>query len=218
MNILFIILALACASLPGLAVCTLLKIKENRTLHSIALSYCIFFTAFSLLAYLGLLEKALIAATVCILAASMLLLMTFYFAKRLIFNNLHYVVYLLGIFITTLFYYSLFGATSDLPADLYTHLERYQRSLADLGDEHIDLTFQSLNWLKQGYGWYYFLAALSILANASSIEVLESTGVITNSLFFISLFSFSRTVFQQSKAATITVSYTHLTLPTILRV
>lgn len=200
MSIPFILLALACSALPGLAVCVLLNIKENRLLHSIAFSYSLFFIVFSLFSYLEILEKALSAATIVILVTSVFFLFIAYSRKRLSLENTQSMSYVVGIVFISLLYNLFFGAASDLPSDLYAHMERFQRALSDLNSDLIDSQFQSTAWLKQGYVWYYFLAVLSTLTKASSTEVLESVGVVTNSLFFISLFSFSRTIFQSHKS------------------
>ena len=202
MSIEFILLALTCTTLPGLAACRLLNIKQNRTLHSIALSYCIFFIVFSLFSALQILEQALSITILSILIASASLILLTNSVKSESGHNLRSALYLSGIFVATITYNYLFGAASDLPSDLYAHLERFQRALSDLSDDDIDSGFQSVNWLRQGYGWYYFLAVIAGLTNATSAQVLESTNIVTNTLLFTSLFAFSRTLFQQHRAVT----------------
>ena len=203
MNIPFIFLALACLTVPGWAACTWLNIKENRILHSIAISYSIFFLAFSLCSYFKVIEGTLIITTLATLVASTLLIIIAYAKKRLLINGFEQLPYVIGIFLCALIYNLIMGVASDVPSDIYAHFERFQRVLADLNNEPIDEVMQSRHWLKQGYGWYYFLAAMASTTSATSIDVIESVSVITNTLFFISLFCFSRSLFNDRTAAAI---------------
>ena len=203
MNIPFIFLAIACLTVPGWAACTWLNIKENRILHSIAISYSIFFLVFSLCSYFKVIEGALIIAVLSTLAASMLLVAIAYTKKRLLINGFEQLPYVIGIFLCAFTYNLILGVASDVPSDIYAHLERFQRVFDDLNNEPIDEVLQSRHWLKQGYGWYYFLAAIASTTSATSVDVIDSVSVITNTLFFISLFCFSRSLFNDRTAAVI---------------
>ena len=199
MNLLFIFVLVSFLLAPGLALSRIFKIKKNLVLHSVALSYSTFYLVFSITSYFKVIETALIPISLSITIACAITVLFFFSTKRLIVRDLTTSIYLTLIVALIVAYNFIFGASSDLPSDLYAHLERFQRVLFDLNNESVDYSLQSISWTKQGYGWYYFLAVCSSLSGVTSSELVESMSLVANTLFLMCFFSFASFIFKQDK-------------------
>ena len=199
MNILFIIAVTAFLLAPGIVLSYALKIKEHLILSSIALSYSSFFLIFTCTSYFQILESAIVPIVLVITATSLLFVTFLFSTKRISIGGIKEAIHVVGIVLVVLIYNLTLGAASDLPSDLYAHLERFQLVLSDLNDESVNQSLQFISWSSQGYAWYYFLAIAASLTEATSAQLIESASLVTNALFFTCLYCFSCSVFRQNK-------------------
>lgn len=198
MNLYYIALLSAYLTLPGFALSKALRIKANA-LNSVALSYSIFVLTYigvkqanMTLQHLSLLTLIIVSASAIICCAHL-----WRFNKNSGLNSSHY--YLFGIIFSIFLYHLFVRAYSEVPADIYAHLERFQSIQARINQ---DLLIESTSWrsllLHQSKVWYHLLAIASSQTGATTAAVIESTTAITSSAFLLAVFTFSLSVFKES--------------------
>lgn len=214
MSLSFIFLAIVSLYLPGLSLALLFRIKSNLTLNSIALSYSLFFLLYTLLLYTGSLASYLYNSYLTILIVSFCYLIFYSIKNKHVFTS-HKDAHIPFLIVFAVFIYHFFvGAYTEIPADLYAHLERYQFALNELSKTNLTKPPHLSNLIEQGYGWYSFLAILTKLAPISIPLFVESVSLISNSTFLLCIYFLAKRVFSTSNntslIALITVAFTCL--------
>ena len=195
----FIIASISMLTIPGLAVAFALKIKNQLVLTSIALSYSIFFVIFMLLSSSKNLTSHFINAYTIIISSSLLFIVFQTIKnKTLRFSNRDALV--ISSIACLVFSYIYFaGAFTEVPSDLYTHLERYQYAHSKLSANIAINQSKLIVFLLQNQIWYYFLSLNAIVFPLSSAQLVESTAFVTNFIFLVSVYFFSTTIFSNKK-------------------
>ena len=211
MDITFIFIIFCFLFLPGATLVKILNIQNNKILHSITLSYCSYFTLFGITSYFQVLERTLFIGMLSLTIISACLLFFVASWKRNYSIKITPEWYsVLGIVITVFFYSTVFGASNDLPADLYTHMERMQIALADLTNKTAHSKAQSVDIFNQGYAWYYLIAVIADFTATESNSIVESVSFVTNSILLVGLFSFAKSIFNKRKNASFIATLTCL--------
>jgi len=201
MNILYLAIFAAHLLAPGIAIANAARI-QNNPLTFVAISYSLFVITYVISNQLGLGTIAFYRIVSATLAISIILCATQLWAKRkeikIEFKSDY--LCLLGIILSVVAYHGFHGAFAEVPADVYSHLERFQS---------IKLTFEnesalvSRDWesllTSKSYAWYHLLAIVAMQASATNIEVLESSAIITNSVFLIAVYLLGITIFREAK-------------------
>ena len=214
MQLSYVLAAAVSISFPGLALVLLFRIKSNLTLNSIALSYSVFFLLYTLLLYTGNLANYLYWSYLAVLAMSFFYLIYYSISNKRFFSNFKNILIPLAIVFFVFVYNSLVGAYTEIPSDLYAHLERYQFALNALSKTNISNLPDLSNLLKQGFGWYSFLAILTKYVPISMSALVESVSFISNTVFLLCIYFFAKSIFSRSNNAALialaTVAFTSL--------
>ncbi len=196
----FTLIYLASLVLPGLFLCRWFK-KKPSPLLVIALSYSLFCMAVSASNLFQLPANNFVfgyLAGVVIGGAVSLRKTTFslpFFKPVFVIGGLSFI------------YQLLFSAYSEVPADMYTHLERIQRAIGLLQDNKLGPPLDLQQIFKQGLGVYYFFVAMCLKPLTLELsEVFWVIDYLNRTLFLIGVFFFSKKVFKASRNA-IGVSY-----------
>ena len=159
----FIIAAISLLTIPGLAIAFALKIKKQLALTSIALSYSLFFVIFILLSSSENLTSHFIYAYTIIIPISLLFIVFQTIKnKTLRFSNRDVIaISSIACFVFSYIYFA--GAFTEVPSDLYTHLERYQYAHSKLSANITVNQSKLVIFLLQNQIWYYFLSLNAIV-------------------------------------------------------
>ncbi len=184
--------------MPGFALTRLLKIEKNLLVNGFAFSYVIFFLVFWVCCIFQIVETAMAISMAFIVLFSSVYLLTQInkgLLKSIQAVDCFCVFGLLGVLVA---YHAIVGAASDLPADVYTHMERFQLVKQDLLTDSPNPALQTIGLpLLQSYLWYYFVAMVASFTSVSSSAVLESTSVVSVTVFLVSVYGFASNVFKQ---------------------
>lgn len=94
----------------------------------------------------------------------------------------------------------IFGAYSEIPSDLYAHLERYQAALEQQSNGNFGPSKSMAQLFSQGGKiWYQLIAVLSNETNSSTLTTLSTVVLVTKTLFLTSIYYFSAWVFQKNQ-------------------
>ena len=209
-SLLFMIIYLGCLILPGLAIHRLLNLKLDYYLSSLSLSYSLFALTFIVSNHYSVtVSSFLIGYLLLIFISSAYLTVSFYrsrYASNFSKTNsrLGYFWPIIGIALASGVYQILFGSFTEVPVDLYAHLERYQAALAKIDSNSLGRALGWKNLLLQDSGvFYYLIAGISWLTKLTSHEALLTIDFLNRSLFLIAVFHFSRIVFKGSPEITL---------------
>jgi len=198
MSINFILLLVALLSLPGFALTTALKLKQNRFLITFAFSYALFTLALIISKSLSISHTHFSYAVGVYLICSIVVL----FIKKEGLNKPNQPCNLAAIVvgITVMIYHILVSPYNEIPADIYAHIERYQSAytLQQLNHLGPQLTAPELLMQKAGI-WYHLLAFTAHITNTSIDDVVYSTTLVSKLLFLIGLYYFGLSVFKNNK-------------------
>lgn len=182
---------------PGAALTKLINFKAAQgPLSWIALSYIIFALVFINFNYLQLPGYAftwliLLIVLICI----------FYLIKnrRDCSKNLNdKMISSLLILIISGLYQALFGSFNEIPSDLYTHLENYQKSNNNLANNSLGLKLTWAQIVSQKSGvFYYLVSTVNQLTNLDTRLVVELVDFSNRTLFLLAIFWFSKILFKQ---------------------
>ncbi len=201
MDIPFLLVSLNCLLLPGFALAKILKLDKNLLLNSVALSYVIFFLVFWVCCIFQIIESALmfLMLSIALLSSVYLIILV----RKGMFLSIRVIdsCCVFGLVGTIFIYHALFGAASDLPGDLYTHMERFQLISDDLHTASPNQALQTIGLPLQSYLWYYFVAMVASFTSISSGAVIESVAALSVCLLLISVYSFACSVFHQHRKA-----------------
>jgi len=183
--------------LPGYILQFKLKLDLNWFLSSLSISYTLFALLFVAANYFS------VSANFFIIGYSALTLACFgYFIIRLLvkrpaFNDK--LKPILTILLCSTLYQSIFGSFTEVPADLYAHLERYQYALKNISQDKLGfaLSLEKLFFQKSGV-FYYLIAAIASITGVSAESIVANVDFANRTLFIISIYFFTKTIFQKS--------------------
>jgi hypothetical protein len=214
---LFLILYVGILSLPGIAIQRALRLELNPFLASVGLSYGLFALIFISANHLTLSASIFIYLQATILVYSVIYITLGGFRspialKKVAKGTLNPIII---ITVVSAIYQIVFGSFNEIPADLYTHMERYQLALGKIANDSLGraLSWKALLFQKSGV-FYYLLASVAGATNASAETVVAMTDFANRTLFLIAIYFFSSSVFDKqdrlSLVAFMTVIFTAL--------
>lgn len=204
-SLLFIFLYCICLIAPGLAIQRLLSLRFDRYLASISISYSIFSLAFIVCNHYSVSAAsfALGYLLLCLCSVSYLVI-AYSRSWDLHKAGLAYLKPLLTILAVSAIYQLLFGSFTEVPADMYAHLEYYQRALRSLDANSLG---RALEWksllLQKSDVFYYFVAGVNSLVQLPIQDTISTIDFLNRSLFIIAVFYFARLVFKDSANSTL---------------
>lgn len=208
-SVLFLGLLVSVLLLPGFAV-TKMKLLARlgfpeawRFLISLSLSYSIYIFIFIVKSnthYSWATFDTVIYA-VLIISAVFLLIDFLSFDSLPAFVRSKELLGFLLILIVVLIYHSVVGPYDELPADIYAHLGRYQKELANQSLDSIRFSSLSVSDLimQKSDIWYKLVAQCSRITGVSASQVVYLTTMVTKALFMLSVYSFSLCIFFKEK-------------------
>jgi len=207
---LLITLYLVALIVPGLAIHTALKLRINVFLSSTSFSYSLFALTFITANHFSLPANNFIFAQICIVIISIIFLLAFGLTgknKALPRENkksIGSLACVLTIIATSILYQLFFSAFTEIPSDLYSHMERYQTAFTNINNNSLGqaLPWQDLLFQRSGV-FYYLLAGASWLTSASSESTISAIDFANRTLFLIAVYFFSYAVFARQKHRTL---------------
>ena len=199
MQLTFIVAALTTLTIPGLAIALALRIKSQLILTSIAFSYSLFIFVYASLSLLNHLSNHLLSTYLVILTLSLFFIIIHMIKNRTLLLITENTVAVVSIALFVFIYLHFAGVYTEVPSDLYSHLERYQFVSNRLSEGSNISRYYRFTFLLQNHVWYYFLSILATVSPLTSAELIESTAYVTNLLFIISVYFFSKTIFANQR-------------------
>ncbi len=197
MTLLFFLLYFIGLSLPGLAAHRLLNLRTDQFISVIAISYSIFTINFVGSNYLGITPNKLLIALALALVVSLGILLNR--NKPRIISYKDYCVPVLGLSLISLVYQFTVGPFNEVPADLYSHLERYQFALKNIKSDSLGPSLHPSELLLQGSGvFYHLLACINFIAPVSTIELVNIIDFSNRTIFLIASYFFTRSIFKEN--------------------
>lgn len=199
----FSFLYLAVLLIPGWALQRwFLGPGERSSLLPLAMSFCLFCLSFLLFRNLGWSSSyfSLFVVAYCSVAATWLL--AFVWQKTKLggkFTPNNKTVGLLTVVLASCAYQITTDTYSELPADLYTHLERFQGALLNINDGQLGPPLPLAQTFLQGSSVYYYLAPL--IAHHLGIPILElvpALDFLNRTIFLCVVYFFSLQVFAKN--------------------
>ena len=180
-----------------------------KFLMSVSLSYGLFAFAVAIarlmqLSYIQFSSLVWFYCAIVILLASLLL---WQFTKQVSYNlNVRncVVAYLPVATIVLLFgFYHLYvGAYSEIPADIYFHVEKFRQIYSELVNGEIEPIHSFSKAVKQDIEvWYYLLAWIAINTQISTADMLQTATLVSQSLFLFAIYHFALRVFNHHRDA-----------------
>jgi len=202
---LLLVLYFAILFLPGYAVFKLFRLQFDPFNFSVSFSYAIFTLVFIVANYF-----TIPASTLAYFVTSYLFLaagyITFFVCYKGEYRSNEVKSRLLPIAIigsASAAYQSVFGSFLEVPADIYTHIERYQHAIADLRINSLgdSLLWKELLFQKSGV-FYYLLAGAAQLTNNSTGAVVATIDFANRTLFLCAIYFFTKTIYRGKEKST----------------
>ena len=202
---LFLLFYVAMLFLPGYAVLKLLRLRFDPFNFSLSFSYATFTLLFVISNYFAVSASNFTYLIFSCLAVSMGYIIFVHSTER---NHNTYGAKCHLVPVTIIgalsgLYQTMFGSFLEVPADIYTHIERYQYAIATFRNDSLGnpLLWKQLLFQKSGV-FYHLLASVAYLTN-NSIETLISIVDFTNrTLFLCAIYFFTKTIFKNQEGST----------------
>ncbi len=213
--ILFLVSYWAILALPGAALDKLIHTDRHYgPLGWIAMSYCCFVILFITSNYVGLEAKSFSIIISIVIVASLLILLMPGFRSRLLSRQTgtgpssghlsDWIAPSLTILFISAIYQVSVGAHSEVPADLYNHLERFQLASKNLLDNSLGTELAWSKLLQQKSAVFYYLVAFANqLPGLDTRLVLELIDFSNRTLFLLAIFFFTRILFYKHTKRTL---------------
>lgn len=197
-DLLFVTLYVSCLILPGLAAHQLIRLKLDYYLTSLSISYSLFTLAFISSNHYSVEASTFFNGYIILIVSSIFYLCYHRIVKRTKID-LSYFLPITVIVVVSGLYQILVGSFTEVPADLYAHLERYQTALATLNDNSLGKALNWKNLLLQDSGvFYYLVAGISSLTKIPSQDLLTLIDFTNRTLYLVAVFCFARIIFRYS--------------------
>ena len=201
-SILFFMLLLAILMLPGTAFINVLRLRgievSYRFLISVSFSYGVFSLIIAIARVTQFSFDQLSNVVFASLLASLLILVaSFCRFKRSLLNSVNLenlpiiiIVIILGI------YHLQFGAYTEIPADIYYHIEKFRRIQESFLSGDLSPISSVAQAFKQDIEvWYHLLALVVLQTNVSTGQAVQTASLLSQCLFLIAVFEFSKRIF-----------------------
>ena len=200
MNISFTLLLVALLSLPGLALTTTLKLKQNRFLTTFAFSYALFTLALITSKSLAISHTHFSYIIGVYLAFSAILLLIKKEGLEKPSQPINLAAITIGVLVVV--YHILISPYNEIPADIYTHIERYQSAYTLQKNDNLgtQLSIAKL-FMQKGGIWYHLLAFTAHITHATVDNAVYSGTLISKLFFLVGLYYFALSVFKNNKHA-----------------
>ncbi|NNC99271.1 MAG: hypothetical protein HKN85_03725, partial [Gammaproteobacteria bacterium] len=211
----FFLLYIAILTLPGLVLTGFYKARPDPFLTTVSASYALFSLAFICANHYSVSAGTFITAIAGVLLIAVICLAWRFreIGNRWPRFNQRVLTPIVAISVLSAIYQLIFGSFTEVPADLFTHLERYQSSLRQLNRDSLGPAFSWQALLSQKSGVFYYLLAITALASDASAEtVITVVDYCNRTLLLIAVFFFSRGLFKKSPQATAIAGLTVLLL------
>jgi len=215
LSVLFLVSYWAILALPGAALDKLIHTdKHYGPLGWIAMSYTCFVILFITSNYVGFEAKNFSIIISIVLAASLLILIVPKLGIHMRNSQPdsgpsreHLFDWLLPsltiLFISAIYQVSV-GAYSEVPADLYNHLERFQQASKNLLDNSLGTELAWSKLLQQKSAVFYYLVAFANqLPGLDTRLVLELIDFSNRTFFLLAIFFFARILFERNAKHTL---------------
>ena len=94
-------------------------------------------------------------------------------------------------------YQLIFGAYTEIPADIYFHIEKFQQILAIFFDNELKPISSITTVIKQDAEvWYHLLAWLAASSSASVAQMLQTVNLLSQSIFLLAVYAFAMHIFK----------------------
>jgi len=219
-NLLFTLCYFAVLVLPGAA---LGKVLARNSLSSplswIALSYSFFVLLFVGSNYWGLSKTLFEWILFVSVLSSFFILLVYRFAFKNLGRepNVHSHWYFPTFIIVglSLGYQFMVGAFSEVPADLYSHLERFQFATKNLENDSLGAQLSLSQLLQQRSGvFYYLVAVISDGSSLSTRSILQCIDFANRTLFLLCLFFFTKAIFKHTEKSDL-IAYAAVTFTSL---
>jgi len=189
---------LSVLTLPGLALTLCLKLRFNPVVSTIALSYISFTLLFISANYFDLAHQVLLIALAILLISSVASLAVY--RTRLLTELRGFLSPICTITLVSLVYQLLIGAYTEVPADLYAHLERFQIALSQVKQDSLGNSLAIKQLLMQGSSvYYYLLATVASQTQTTAVEIMNAVDFTNRTLFLIAIYFSARFIFSENK-------------------
>ena len=189
---------LSVLTLPGLALTLCLKLRFNPVVSTIALSYISFTLLFITANYFDLAHQVLLIALAILLISSVASLAVY--RTRLLTELRGFLSPICTITLVSLVYQLLIGAYTEVPADLYAHLERFQIALSQVKQDSLGNSLAIKQLLMQGSSvYYYLLATVASQTQTTAVEIMNAVDFTNRTLFLIAIYFSARFIFSENK-------------------
>ncbi len=198
-ELIFLVIYWSLLIIPGAA---LAKIVDKETslgpLSWIALSYIIFVLTFITFNYFQLPASAFAWLIFAItLSSSLVLISTLHTSSR---DDTLWKIPSLGILVLSGLYQILIGSFNEVPSDLYTHLENFQRASTKLAENSLGANLTWIQIFKQKSGVFYYLVSFANqVSKCDTRSLIELVDFSNRTLFLIAVFCFTKTLFKYQK-------------------
>ncbi|NND81355.1 MAG: hypothetical protein HKN50_02885 [Gammaproteobacteria bacterium] len=183
--------------LPGLAITTKCRMDADKFLSVLGISYALFSLLFVILNHYAMSASTFLwlYGLVIVLSAISILTdkgfsMAEWWQKNPHTNPVSSIIFL------SLFYQLFAGSYTEIPSDIYAHLERLQTHLHNIRDNTLGAPLGWPQLLKQQGGVFYYLMAISTSLSGASIDtVIAIVDFANRTLFLLAVYFFSAYIF-----------------------
>ena len=183
----------------------------SKFLISVSLSYGLFAFAVAIarFAQLSYIQFSLIVWFYCAITILLAGLQLWQFTRQVSYwlNARNFIVAYLPITTIILlfgFYHCFVGAYSEIPADIYFHIEKFQQVYRELLGGEIEAIQSFSKAIKQDIEvWYYLLAWIALNTQTSIADMLQTATLVSQSVFLFAIYHFALRVFSHRRDAVI---------------
>ena len=105
-------------------------------------------------------------------------------------------------------YHIAFGAYTEIPADVYFHIEKFQQILANFSANELKLIPSITTVIKQdALVWYHLLAWLALNSGASVGQMVQTASLVSQTIFLIAVYVFALRIFHNRNAVKVIASF-----------
>jgi len=203
-SLLFILFYWSILLIPGAALDRVLfRNKPRGPLAWIALSYCLFVLLFITSNYLKVSATmfGFLTFIAVVLGAVWLSISRYIKAEQILASEWKTPV--LVVIAASFIYQTLFGSFNEVPADLYSHLERFQLAEKNILSNTLgtDLAWSQLLQQKSGV-FYHLVALVNKLPQLDARLILELVDFSNRTFFLIAIFFFAKLIFRHQAHVT----------------
>lgn len=194
----FFIIYAATLTIPGIAISRLFNLRLDRMISAVTISYVIFTLSFIGANYFSVKADSFLLYTGLLLVTAVVYLII---SRRKIDSPPSArLLPILAISILSLGYQLVLGSFIEVPADIYTHLERYQFSLRSIQSGSFGQSLSPSQLFLQGSGvFYYLIASINYVTPISVFDLINVIDFSNRTIFLIATYFFSHSIFKENQ-------------------